>query len=170
MRNLPLILSILPIALGVAYRHGHGSWSSNTDTTTTTDDSGQYPTTTTNTTGPSPSSGGDGGGGGGGGDGTTVTGGKATFYNQEGGTGACGNKFTDEDFICAVDAARYSASLCGKQIIVTNTDNEKQVTVTVQDMCPGCPNAASLDLSVAAFNQIGDPDTGVLNIKYEISG
>lgn len=63
----------------------------------------------------------------------------------------------------ALQTSEYgSGSNCGRSLVITNKANGKSTTATVTDMCPGCKNSQSLDLSTAAFNAIGDPDTGVL--------
>lgn len=102
------------------------------------------------------------------------TGGVATFFYQNGNKGACGQVHSDNDFICAMDQARYGTSgnaspLCGNTVVITNTDNGKSVTVTVADDCPTCNNANSIDLSVAAFNTIADPSQGEVPISWTIS-
>jgi expansin (peptidoglycan-binding protein) len=91
----------------------------------------------------------------------------ATFFYQNGNPGACGTVHSDSDFICAIDQARYGDSgntspLCGQQVQITNTDNGKTVTVTIADDCPTCDNSNSIDLSVGAFEAIGDLSTGLL--------
>lgn len=102
------------------------------------------------------------------------TGGEATFFFQDGNPGACGQVHSDSDFICAMDQDLYgnagnASPLCGKQVTITNTANGKTVTVTVADDCPTCSNANSIDLSVAAFNALGDESQGVLPISWTMS-
>ena len=53
-----------------------------------------------------------------------------------------------------VAAALFSSSLCGKQIAITNTQNQKAVTATVADKCSVC-TGNNLDLTTPAFQQIG---------------
>jgi rare lipoprotein A (peptidoglycan hydrolase) len=70
-----------------------------------------------------------------------------------------------------MDQARYgnagnASPLCGKQVIITNTQNGKTVTVTVADDCPTCSNSNSIDLSVAAFKTIADESEGVVPISW----
>jgi expansin (peptidoglycan-binding protein) len=101
-------------------------------------------------------------------------GGQATFFYQGGAAGACGQVHSDNDFICAMDKDLYgdmgnSAPICGKQVIITNTQNGKTVTVTVADECPTCLNSNSIDLSVAAFQQIADESQGVVPISWVYS-
>jgi len=99
------------------------------------------------------------------------TGGIATFFYQKGNAGACGAVHSDQDFIAAIDQQRYGnsgeeSSLCGQQVIITNTDNGKTVTVTIVDDCPTCLSENSIDLSVAAFEQIGTQEEGEVPIKW----
>ena len=57
----------------------------------------------------------------------------------------------------------------------SNTANGKTVVATVQDECPTCnvgTIANDLDLSLAAFNAIGDQNTGVVRVylQCEVEG
>lgn len=106
------------------------------------------------------------------GDGDVHTGGEATFFYQGGAAGACGQVHSDSDFICAMDQDLFGTSgpsspLCGKQVKITNTANGNTVTVTVADDCPTCSNSNSIDLSVAAFQALGDMSLGVLPISWQ---
>lgn len=83
-----------------------------------------------------------------------------TWYTQDGNAGACGVKHSDSDLIAALDSRTYSQSYCGKKIRVSW--GGKSVDVTVADECPGCYNAASVDLSTAAFQSLASLDVGVL--------
>jgi rare lipoprotein A (peptidoglycan hydrolase) len=96
--------------------------------------------------------------------------GKATWYTQDGGTGACGLTLPDSALIVAMQTQMYGdGSYCGRQVLITNLANNQQVSATIRDECPGCSTSTSLDLSVAAFDAIGNPDTGVLDIKWEFT-
>jgi len=97
---------------------------------------------------------------------TAYSGGFGTYFYQEGVAGACGTVHSDTDLIVAIDQAMYSLSLCGKTVVVTNTANSKSVNATVADECPGCRNPTSLDMSLGAFETIGDLSTGVLDITW----
>jgi len=108
---------------------------------------------------------GSGSGSGSGGD--VHQGGQGTFFFQNDKAGACGTVHQDSDLICAMDTARFSQSVCGKKVFITNTANGKSVTVLVADECPTCNNAESIDLSTGAFNQIGDASTGLLSIEWK---
>ncbi|KIK96231.1 hypothetical protein PAXRUDRAFT_138966 [Paxillus rubicundulus Ve08.2h10] len=98
------------------------------------------------------------------------TGGVATYFYQNGVAGACGTVHKDTDYICAMDQTLYgnsgnSSPLCGNQVLITNLNNGKTVTVTVADDCPTCSNANSIDLSVVAFEAIADLSTGEVPSK-----
>ncbi|KAL8287007.1 hypothetical protein RQP46_004013 [Phenoliferia psychrophenolica] len=99
----------------------------------------------------------------------TTYSGKATYFYQEGGTGACGSVNVDSAKIVALQSAFYSSAKCGKTVVITNTANGKSVTAKVADECPGCSSKYSLDLSTGAFDAIGDEDTGVLSITWYFS-
>lgn len=99
------------------------------------------------------------------------TGGVATFFFQNGVAGACGTVHSDNDIIAAIDQDRYgnsgnSSPLCGKQVQITNLNNQKQVTVTIADDCPTCDNANSIDLSVGAFTSIATEEEGEVPISW----
>jgi len=106
------------------------------------------------------------------GGGQVQTGGFATFFYQGGVAGACGTVHQDSDFIAAIDQNRYGdsgaqSSLCGKQVKITNTNNQKTVTVTIADDCPTCQNGNSIDLSVGAFTSIATEAEGMVPIDWE---
>lgn len=96
--------------------------------------------------------------------------GDATFY--EVGLGACGVTNTDSDLIAAMNWQQFNEfgsmsngnPICGKQAILHYQD--KSVTVTVEDKCPGC-SYGSIDLSPAAFNQLADESLGRIQITWE---
>ncbi|RXW20897.1 hypothetical protein EST38_g4962 [Candolleomyces aberdarensis] len=99
--------------------------------------------------------------------GTTYTGGFATFYYQNGVAGACGKVHGDADMIAAIDGDRYGnlgavSSQCGRRVKITNTKNQKSVTVTIADACPTCRNSNSIDLSEGAFKKIATLDEGIV--------
>jgi hypothetical protein len=99
------------------------------------------------------------------------TGGFATFFYQNGVAGACGTVHKDSDMIAAIDQGRYGnsgakSSLCGQQVKITNTKNQKSVTVTIADDCPTCDNDNSIDLSSGAFQKIATLDEGLVPISW----
>ncbi|OBZ75997.1 hypothetical protein A0H81_04336 [Grifola frondosa] len=85
--------------------------------------------------------------------------------------GACGNYHSDSDLIAAMQTIRYGnlndvSKLCGQQVSITNKNNGKSVVVTIQDACPTCLNEDSIDLSVAAFEQIATLEEGEVPIDW----
>ncbi|KZV72820.1 hypothetical protein PENSPDRAFT_750633 [Peniophora sp. CONT] len=103
--------------------------------------------------------------------GTTFTGGHATFFTQNGGTGACGVQNVDSTLLAAIAPAPPPAidglkpGTCGRQLRVVNTQNNKEVVVIIQDVCPSCTEN-SLDLSLGAFDELADESSGIIPIKY----
>lgn len=102
------------------------------------------------------------------------SGGFATFFFQNGVAGACGNVNPDSAFIAALDSNLYGdtgkkSPHCGQKVLITNTKNQKQVTVTVADACPTCVNSDSIDLSVAAFEAIATQAEGIVPITWEFA-
>ncbi|KAK7018354.1 RlpA-like double-psi beta-barrel-protein domain-containing protein-containing protein [Favolaschia claudopus] len=111
------------------------------------------------------------GGGGGsppGGGGTTFTG-LATYYDPNGGTGACGSVLQNSDFIVALGSGHYDGGAhCGKTVTVTYQG--RTISVTVADLCPGCQGANGIDLSEGAMaaldsNYIND---GVITVQWTL--
>ncbi|KZT26532.1 hypothetical protein NEOLEDRAFT_1132045 [Neolentinus lepideus HHB14362 ss-1] len=101
-----------------------------------------------------------------------ITGGVATFFWQDGNAGACGQVHSDSDLIAAIDQDRYGdsgdeSSLCGKQVKITNTANNKSVVVTIVDDCPTCDNKNSIDLSFGAFTEIATEAEGEVPIEWQ---
>ncbi|KAK7017655.1 hypothetical protein R3P38DRAFT_1311455 [Favolaschia claudopus] len=98
------------------------------------------------------SGGGGGGGGGVGGSGTTYTG-IATYYNPNGGFGACGSVLQNSDMIVGLGPAHYDGGAhCGKTVAVTY--GGKTISVTVADLCPGCQGAEGIDLTEVAMSML----------------
>jgi len=93
--------------------------------------------------------------------------GQATWFTQNGNPGACGDYNSDSTKLVALDSAMYSQSLCGKEVKITNSKTGATVNAIVADECPTCASAASLDLSVAAFEAIGNTDDGIESITWE---
>ncbi|KAG0047950.1 hypothetical protein BGZ83_007102 [Gryganskiella cystojenkinii] len=97
--------------------------------------------------------------------------GKATWFTDS--YGSCNiNWDGNQEPIVALNAHQMGAQswgnpACGKKVKITNRVNGKTVMARVVDKCPGDECAwGSLDLSPAAFKQIGDMDTGILNIEW----
>ncbi|KAK0507659.1 hypothetical protein JMJ35_009548 [Cladonia borealis] len=90
--------------------------------------------------------------------------GVATYYDQDGGTGSCGNAYPDSALIIALSNYwqddESPGPYCGRKIQITNTgggqDNNGVGTVvvaTVEDTCPSCTET-HLDLSQGAFKAL----------------
>lgn len=73
----------------------------------------------------------------------------ATFYEQNGGTGSCGQVHKESDRIIALSpswqGSGYPPAYCGRKIQITNTGGGqnnngqgKVIEATVADTCPGC--------------------------------
>ncbi|PLW34210.1 hypothetical protein PCASD_15019 [Puccinia coronata f. sp. avenae] len=91
--------------------------------------------------------------------------GKGTWFIPD--TGACGDVNSKSDYIVAMNYAQYqNGSPCHKMVVIKNKSNSKVVKAKVTDECPSCAYG-SLDLSPAAFQALGDLDTGVLPISWE---
>ncbi|CEQ38672.1 SPOSA6832_00128, partial [Sporobolomyces salmonicolor] len=91
--------------------------------------------------------------------------GQATYFYQGGVAGACGTVHSDSDYIVALDSAMYgSGGYCGKSLTIYG--NGKSVTASVADECPTCASSGSLDLSLAAFEQLASTDAGVVSITW----
>ncbi|KAJ7581463.1 hypothetical protein C8J56DRAFT_960111 [Mycena floridula] len=100
-----------------------------------------------------------------------ITGGFATWYTQDGTVGACGKKHKDSELVVAMNAKLYGnmgkiSSICGRNVVITNLKNGKTVEALVADACPGCPNSASIDLSIATFEKISTLPVGEIPIKW----
>lgn len=97
----------------------------------------------------------------------------ATFYTQDGNAGACGDTHSDSDLIGAIDKYWYgdyngekTSALCGVQVHIKNTNNNKEVTITIADVCPTCDTDNSIDLSVGAFTSIATEEEGEVPIEW----
>jgi rare lipoprotein A (peptidoglycan hydrolase) len=54
-------------------------------------------------------------------------------------------------------------------VTIKNTNNGKTVAAQIQDVCPTCNNANSLDLSVGAFNAIASEADGMVPIEWSFN-
>lgn len=96
--------------------------------------------------------------------------GEATWFTQDDNAGACGTVHADSDYVVALDSAFYgNGGYCGRGVTITNTANGKTVSATVADECPGCSSEYSLDLSVGAFEAIGDLNDGEYPISWSFT-
>lgn len=95
--------------------------------------------------------------------------GKATFFSQDSNPGACGKTHQDSDYIVAIQSEMYGGGkFCGKTILVTRKSTGHSIKCIAADECPGCPTEQSLDLSIGAFNALGNPEEGVFDISWEV--
>ncbi|KAJ7020474.1 RlpA-like double-psi beta-barrel-protein domain-containing protein-containing protein, partial [Mycena alexandri] len=80
----------------------------------------------------------------------------ATYYDPNGGTGACGNPLQNNDAIVALGEGNWAGGAhCGQNINVQYQG--RSITVNVQDLCPGCQGPNGIDLSEGAMAAI-DPN------------
>ncbi|KAJ6484825.1 Non-catalytic module family EXPN protein [Mycena sanguinolenta] len=96
--------------------------------------------------------------------------GLATYYDPNGGTGACGNVLQNSDFIVALGEGNWDGGAhCGQTVNVQYQGNTVQVTV--QDLCPGCQGANGIDLSEGAMAAL-DPNyknDGVISVVWSFA-
>ncbi|KAF7326989.1 hypothetical protein MSAN_02492700 [Mycena sanguinolenta] len=77
----------------------------------------------------------------------------ATYYDPNGGFGACGSILQNTDYIVALGPNDWNAGAhCGQTVTVQY--NGKSVSVVVQDLCPGCQGDHGIDLTEPAMNTI----------------
>ncbi|KAF1804357.1 RlpA-like double-psi beta-barrel-protein domain-containing protein-containing protein, partial [Mucor lusitanicus] len=97
--------------------------------------------------------------------------GEGTFYDLETRVGSCGKQNKNSELVAAVnseqmgdDNSRNNPN-CGKDIEVVGPSG-KTIQVTVVDNCKTC-KSGGLDLSPAAFEEIGDFSHGSVPIKWK---
>ncbi|KAJ7258239.1 hypothetical protein C8J57DRAFT_1073813, partial [Mycena rebaudengoi] len=83
----------------------------------------------------------------------------ATYYDPNGGTGACGSTLQNWDMIVALGSAHWDSG---------SHYGGASIQVTVQDLCPGCQGTNGIDLSEGAMaaldsNYIND---GVISVVW----
>ncbi|KAI8337379.1 RlpA-like double-psi beta-barrel-protein domain-containing protein-containing protein [Choanephora cucurbitarum] len=99
--------------------------------------------------------------------------GVGTYYDLETRVSSCGKQNQNSELVVALNSqqmgkeAGRNNSNCGKQIEVTGPSG-KSVRVTVVDECKTCPKGG-LDLSPAAFEEIGDFSHGSIPIKWKFT-
>ena len=88
----------------------------------------------------------------------------ASYYHDKfnGRKTASGEIFNNADFTAAHRTLPF-----GTKVKVTNLRNEKSVIVEINDRGP-FHSSRSLDLSKAAFDEIGNLDKGTMPVEYEI--
>ncbi|KAI0718969.1 riboflavine-aldehyde-forming enzyme [Cerioporus squamosus] len=108
--------------------------------------------------------------------------GTATYYQPNGGFGACGAPSQNSDFVVALSPSEYAGGAnCWRHIGVwcmslfslmsgqmnsrDFSDQGRFVDVTVVDECPGC-EPGHIDLSEGAFQQLASLDAGLIQVDY----
>lgn len=88
----------------------------------------------------------------------------ASYYHDKfnGRKTASGDIFDNEKFTAAHRTLPF-----GTEVKVTNLRNGKEVIVTINDRGP-FHSSRVLDMSKAAFDEIGDIDRGTIPVEYEI--
>ncbi|KAF7349686.1 Non-Catalytic module family EXPN protein [Mycena sanguinolenta] len=77
----------------------------------------------------------------------------ATYYDPNGGYGACGSILQNTDYIVALGPNDWdSGAHCGQTVTVQYSG--KSVQVVVQDLCPGCQGDHGIDLTEPAMNTL----------------
>lgn len=88
----------------------------------------------------------------------------ASYYHDKfnGKITASGEVFSNEKLTAAHRTLKF-----GTKVKVTNLRTNKSIIVTINDRGP-FHSSRALDLSKAAFDEIGNIDRGVMPIEYEI--
>lgn len=92
--------------------------------------------------------------------------GAASWYdNADGFATATGERFDEDALTCAM----RTRSLFGRKVRVTNVANKKSVIVKVNDYGPASRlSGRVVDLSKAAFDRIGDLESGLVAVVVEV--
>ncbi|KAJ7890941.1 RlpA-like double-psi beta-barrel-protein domain-containing protein-containing protein [Mycena olivaceomarginata] len=96
----------------------------------------------------------------------------ASYYDPDGGTGACGSVLQNSDFIVALGEDTWdNGAHCG--ITITITYHGHTITVTVADRCPGCNSlhgAHSIDLSEGAIAALDSnyQNDGIITVQWTL--
>ncbi|KAJ6450360.1 RlpA-like double-psi beta-barrel-protein domain-containing protein-containing protein [Mycena sanguinolenta] len=94
----------------------------------------------------------------------------ATYYQPNGGRGACGSILQNSDFIVALGTGHWDGgSHCGQTISVSYQG--RTIRVVVQDLCPGCQGANGIDLAEGPMAAI-DPNfinDGVIPVVWSFA-
>ncbi|KAJ7095643.1 RlpA-like double-psi beta-barrel-protein domain-containing protein-containing protein, partial [Mycena epipterygia] len=84
----------------------------------------------------------------------------ATYYDPDGGFGACGTQLQNSDFIVALPESQYdNGAHCGQTVNVEcklllfrpKHYQGNTIQVTVEDLCPGCQGEDGIDLAEGAM-------------------
>nr|GAT51218.1 non-Catalytic module family EXPN protein [Mycena chlorophos] len=77
----------------------------------------------------------------------------ATYYDPNGGYGACGNILENTDAVVALGPATWDGGAhCGETVSVTY--GTVTVDVVVADLCPGCQGTYGIDLTEPPMSQL----------------
>ncbi|KAF7372877.1 Non-Catalytic module family EXPN protein [Mycena sanguinolenta] len=77
----------------------------------------------------------------------------ATYYDPNGGYGACGNILQNSDYVVALGPNDWAGgSHCGQTVTVQYAG--RSVNVVVQDLCPGCQGDHGIDLTEPAMGTL----------------
>lgn len=92
--------------------------------------------------------------------------GKATYYDEADGSGACSFDPTPHDLMVgAMNLPEYADSAtCGTCVAIDGPDGDS-IQVRIVDLCPGC-EAGHIDLSPQAFQKLADLSLGVIDISW----
>ncbi|KAG9232303.1 hypothetical protein BJ875DRAFT_467170 [Amylocarpus encephaloides] len=92
--------------------------------------------------------------------------GVATYYYQNGGTGSCGERWSDNDILCAVSPSRIRGR-CGHPCRLSA--NGHTLWGRVVDTCVGC-SPQHVDVSVRAFRILSNNNLGAgrINVDWRI--
>ncbi|KIJ46623.1 hypothetical protein M422DRAFT_249778 [Sphaerobolus stellatus SS14] len=94
----------------------------------------------------------------------------ATYYFQEGATGACGIVHKDTDHVVALQTEQYANGVqCGRTITITDNTTGKTATGIVADLCPGCNGSGSIDLSESLFEVFAPTSQGVFPVSWNFN-
>ncbi|KAK7447429.1 hypothetical protein VKT23_014139 [Stygiomarasmius scandens] len=90
---------------------------------------------------------------------------EATWYDPNGGRGACGAPLKNSDLVVALPESRYEGGKhCWKHIGIHYQG--KYVEAVVSDMCPDC-EWNHIDISEGTFQQLADLGTGVIDVTWD---
>jgi expansin len=94
--------------------------------------------------------------------------GVATWYDADGGRGACSFDRGTSRMTVAMNWSDYeTAKACGAYIRVT-ASNGKSVKVRVTNLCPAPCQVHQLDLSPEAFAKLADPRAGRISVTWKL--
>jgi expansin (peptidoglycan-binding protein) len=99
---------------------------------------------------------------------STVTQGRAFFYNPSTGPGSCSlGPLPADGLYVSLATPQYAAgSACGSYLNVSGPAGT--VRAEVVDSCPGCTNGG-IDMSEAAFSRVASPAAGTALVSYQLA-